>query len=59
MANFAVISGDIVSNVIVADTIENAQIATHSVCIEIPENSSAGIGDTWDGTKFIKPEPTE
>lgn len=58
MANFAVLSGDIVSNVIVADTIENAEIATYSVCIEIPEGSSAGIGDTWDGKNFI-PAPNE
>ena len=48
MANFAVLSGDIVFNVIVADTLADAEIGTQSVCIEIPEGSSAGIGDTWD-----------
>jgi hypothetical protein len=59
MANFAVLSGDIVSNVIVANTLADAEIATRSVCIEIPEGSNAGIGDTYDAKtgKFIPPTP--
>ena len=59
MLHFAVLSNNIVTNVIVANTLEDAELATNSVCVEIQENKNAGIGDTWDGTKFIKPEPTE
>ena len=60
MANFAVLSNNIVTNVIVANTLADAEIATNSVCVEIPEGSSAGIGDTYDANtgKFIAPNPT-
>lgn len=59
MANFAVLSGDIVSNVIVADTLANAEIATKSLCVEIPQGSSAGIGDAYNAEtgKFIDSTP--
>jgi len=69
MATFAVMSGDSVSNVIVADTKEIAEEVTGSICIEYTEENPAGIGWTWDGTSFINPfavveepvveEPTE
>ena len=61
MANFAVMSGDKVTNTIVADTKEIAEEVTSSLCIEYTEENTAGIGWTFDGTNFIAPveEPTE
>ena len=59
MLHFAVLSNNLVTNVIVANTLSDAELATNSVCVEILENKNAGIGDTWDGTTFIKSEPTE
>jgi len=45
---FAVISGNIVDNVIVANNIEDAGLVTLSVCVEIAEDKNTGIGDTYD-----------
>jgi hypothetical protein len=53
MATFAVMSGNSVSNVIVADTKEIAEQVTGSVCIEYTEENPAGIGWTHDGINFI------
>jgi len=55
MATFAVISGNLVSNVIIADTKEIAEQITGSVCIEYTNENPAGIGYTYDGTNFISP----
>jgi hypothetical protein len=52
MATFAVMSGDSVSNVIVADTKEIAEEVTGSICIEYTEENPAGIGYHYDGEKF-------
>jgi hypothetical protein len=55
MANYAVLDeNNVVINVIVADTKEIAETATERVCIELPPLNH-GVGDTWDGEKFIKP----
>jgi hypothetical protein len=50
MANFAVISGDIVNNVIVADTLEIAELVTGQTCVEYTDTNPAGIGWTYDAT---------
>jgi len=55
MADFAVLSGNLVVNVIVADTIEIAEAVTNATCIEYTSENPAGIGWTWDGTTFIPP----
>lgn len=55
MANFAVISGNSVSNVIVADTKEIAEQVIGSACIEYTDENPASIGWTFDGTNFIPP----
>lgn len=55
MANFAVIVDDVVSNIIVADSKEIAEEVTGRPCIEYTEENPAGIGWTWDGSKFIDP----
>jgi hypothetical protein len=60
MATFAVLSGDLVANTIVADTLENAELATNSVCVEYTDDNPAGIGFTYNSKsgKFIRPAET-
>jgi hypothetical protein len=55
MANFAVMNGNLVLNVIVADTKEIAEQVTGVNCIEYTTENPAGIGHTWDGSIFIAP----
>lgn len=61
MAYFAVMSGNTVSNVIVADTLADAEAATNATCIEYTETNPAGIGNVWDEATntFTKPEVAE
>lgn len=47
MANYAVLAGDIVTNIIVADTKEVAEEVTNAECIEC-NNGSLGPGDLYD-----------
>jgi hypothetical protein len=58
MINFAVLDSDgKITNVIVANSLEIAQQAVGTNCVELPE-TDFGIGDSYDGTQFIKaPEP--
>lgn len=60
MANFAVLFEDIVTNVIVANTLEDAELATNSVCVESTEDNPAGIGFSYDAKsgKFTRPAET-
>jgi hypothetical protein len=55
MTNFAVLNGNQVGNVIVAETKQDAELATNSICIEYTAENPAGIGWTWDGTNFVAP----
>jgi hypothetical protein len=56
MANFAVMNGNVVVNVIVADTKEIAEMVTNSTCIEFNlDEREAGIGYIYDGKKFSLP----
>ena len=62
MANFAVIIGNQVTNVIVAETKEDAELVTQSECIEYTDENPAGIGWTYADGVFIAPiieQPTE
>jgi len=66
---FAVIENNLVTNVIVAESKEMAELVTGHTCIEYTAENPAGINWTWDGTSFINPfvvveetveeEPTE
>jgi hypothetical protein len=62
---FAQILGDIVVNVILAETQADAELATGTTCIEYTDENSAGIGWTYDEATetFIAPvieeAPTE
>ena len=55
MATFAVLNNSNVVNVIVADTKEIAEAVTNTTCVEYTDSNPAGIGWTYDGTKFIAP----
>ena len=59
MANFAVLNGNVVINVVVADSKENAELATSMICVEYDEKLPAGIGMIYDGTGFIARQPFE
>jgi hypothetical protein len=48
MANFAVLFGGVVSNIIVADTKETAEYITGTTCIEYDETNPAGVGHSYD-----------
>ncbi|CAB4194991.1 hypothetical protein UFOVP1281_16 [uncultured Caudovirales phage] len=55
MANFGVISGSSVINIIVAEDLESAELATKSTCVEYTDKNPAGIGWTYEGKNFIAP----
>lgn len=55
MATFAVMNGDSVTNVIVADTKETAETVTGSTCIEYTNDNPAGIGWVYNGVSFVSP----
>jgi hypothetical protein len=62
MATFAVLENGTVKNIIVADTLEDAQPAGPTV-VEYTAEKPAYIGWTWDGENFLPPvveeQPTE
>ena len=45
--NYAVIENNIVTNIIVADTLEIAEQATGKTCIQYTDANPASIGDTF------------
>ena len=55
MATFAMMSGNSVSNIIVADNKEETEKALNCVLIEFTTENPTGIGWTWDGSKFVEP----
>ena len=55
MATFAIIENNTVTNVIVADTQADAELATGATCVEYTDANPAGIGWTYDGTTFTAP----
>jgi hypothetical protein len=59
MATFAVLSGNIVSNVIVADTKEIAELVTNNTCVEYTSENPAGIGMIYDETTQTFSSPVE
>lgn len=54
---FAVISGNSISNIIIANTLKDAELVTSSKCIELTDRKSGNIGDTYDAEldEFIAP----
>ena len=59
MANFAVITGTTVSNIIVADSLEIAEEVTGSVCVEYTSENPAGIGWSYDQATGLFSAPIE
>ena len=61
MKTFAVMLENKVINVIVANSKEDAELVSNSICIEYTDENPAGIGWTHDGTTFEQPviTPTE
>jgi hypothetical protein len=55
MATYAVLNGDNVENIIVADSLEIAETVTEKTCIEYNDSNPAGIDWTYDGKKFVAP----
>ena len=53
--NFAVISGNSVINIIVADSKEVAEEVTGFTCVEYTSDNPAYIGLGYDGTTFEQP----
>jgi hypothetical protein len=58
MAHYAVIEDSVVTNVIIADTLEIAQMVTNNkLCVEIEFlPNSPTLGWKYDGTNFSVPE---
>ena len=66
MATYAMMNGNTVSNVIVADDKAATEAALNCTLIERTAENPAGIGWTYDGTTFtppvaveLPPEPTD
>lgn len=61
MANYAMMSGNSVSNIIVADDKEATEAALNCVLIEITPDNPAGMGWTYDSetNTFIAPPEVE
>jgi len=55
MGTYAIMSGNIVSGVIVADDPQDASNVLGAQLIEYTEANPAGIGWTYDGTTFTPP----
>lgn len=52
MAIFAVINGDTVDNIIVAETLEVAEAVSLQKCIDITDIDGVKIGTKYDGNEF-------
>lgn len=57
MSSFASVVNGVVTNLVVADTLEVAEEVSGAVCVEYTDHNAVGIGWTYDGNNFIAPEP--
>lgn len=53
MPNYAVVKENAIVNVVIADSKEDAELLTNSICVEYTPENPLGIGWLWDGTKFV------
>jgi hypothetical protein len=60
MSNFAVLNGDEVTNILVADSLAVAQSITGATCVECTDNPNAQIGGSYVNKEFrpVKPFPS-
>jgi hypothetical protein len=56
MPIFVVMNNNIVSNRIVADTLELAEEMTNAACVEVSKSLEINNGYFYDGTDFVSPE---
>lgn len=58
---FAEISGNIVTNILIAETLEDAELASNLTCVEYTDENPAHIGSTYDpeSNTFIVVVPEE
>ena len=58
MATYAMMNGNTVDNIIIADNKEEAELALRCILIEITNEKGAGMGWTYDyeNNVFISPE---
>ena len=54
MANYGVLEGTLIVNIIVAETKEIAEQVTGKICVDLPP-LNAGIGWTYEGGTFTAP----
>jgi len=59
MASFAVINDGLVENILVAESLSDAELASKRTCIELSVGEIAEIGWEFDGTKVINPDLLE
>jgi hypothetical protein len=52
MKKFAVINNDMVSNIIIADSIEDAELATNASCVEYTDSDYVYIGQKYTENGF-------
>jgi hypothetical protein len=55
MATYSVLDANVVVNIILANSKEEAESITGKKCIEFTSNALGVIGATWDGERFIDP----
>jgi len=55
MANFAILSGSQVTNIIVAKDLKTAESVTKEKCVEYTEENPAGIGWNYIDGVFVAP----
>jgi hypothetical protein len=57
MPQFAVLEGERIVNVIIADSLDDAQILTRRNCVELDKDIQVGIGWAFDGVEFYSLAP--
>ena len=57
--NIAIIEDGIVTNIIVAESVELAEEITGKECVEYSDTDRPHIGFGWDGTTFEQPPTLE
>ena len=57
MANFYTVADGKVNNILVAETLSDAEKATGDICYEYTTNNTPAIGWDFDGTTFVVPIP--
>ena len=57
MANFYTVADGVVNNILVAETLSDAEKGTGTTCYPYTEDNAPAIGWEFDGTTFVVPTP--